>query len=362
MTRILVIEDEGPVRANILELLEAEGFGVMGAANGFAGVQQAREHLPDLIICDVMMPGLDGLGVLAALREDMATATIPFIFLTARTERTDLRMGMELGADDYLTKPFTRAELLKAINTRLAKQVTVSEKYQKKMEDLRDSITLSLPHELRTPLTFILGFAEMLIEYYDSMERQEILEMAEKIHIGAQRLERLVLNFLLYAELEVAAEDPERIKALLGSGVCLMPAGVTDIAIQKAQQAGREADLSLDIEDIAVQIPEASLKKIIEELVDNAFKYSQSGTPVHMAGRSDNNRFVLTITDNGQGMTAEQIANVGAYMQFERKLHEQQGSGFGLTIAKRLAELHGGELTIESVPGKQTTVRVVLPM
>jgi signal transduction histidine kinase len=238
----------------------------------------------------------------------------------------------------------------------------VSEKFQKKLDDLRDSITLSLPHELRTPLTFILGFTEMLIEHYDSLEREEILEMAQRIQTGAQRLERLILNFLLYAELEVAARDPERIKALLGSGMCPARSVVTELAIRKAQQAGRETDLSLDIQDATIQVPEVGLYKIVEELVDNAFKYSQSGTPVRVAGRLDNNRFVLTIMDNGLGMTAAQISDIGAYMQFERKLHEQQGSGFGLTIAKRLTELHGGELTIQSVPGQQTTVRVVLPM
>jgi signal transduction histidine kinase len=357
-----VIEDEESVRANILELLEAEGFGVAEAEDGFGGVRQARERLPDLIICDIMMPGLDGLGVLTMLRQDIATATIPFIFLTARTERTDLRMGMELGADDYLTKPFTRAELLKAIQARLSKHASVSEKFQKKLDDLRDSITLSLPHELRTPLTFILGFTEMLIEHYDSLEREEILEMAQRIQTGAQRLERLILNFLLYAELEVAARDPERIKALLGSGMCPARSVVTELAIQKAQRAVRATDLSLDIQDATIQVPEVGLYKIVEELVDNAFKYSQSGTPVRVAGRLDNNRFVLTIMDNGLGMTAAQISDIGAYMQFERKLHEQQGSGFGLTIAKRLTELHGGELTIQSVPGQQTTVRVVLPM
>ena len=362
MSKILVIEDEEPVRANILELLEAEGFDTLGAGNGLVGIQLAREHLPDLIICDITMPELDGHGVLSALRHDLATATVPFIFLTARAEKTDLRQGMERGADDYLTKPFTRAELLGAIASRLAKQAAVSTKAEKKLDELRDSIALSLPHELRTPLTLILGFTEILIEQYDSLERRDALDMIERIHNSAERLKRLIQNYLLYAEFEVAAKEPPRYQALRGEGVSSARAVIADCATRKAQQAGRAADLDLQLQDALVQIPEAGLDKIAEELLDNAFRYSQAGTPVCVIGQPGPNRFVLTIQDNGRGMTAGQIADVGAYRQFERKLHEQQGGGLGLTIAKRLAELYDGELTLESRLGQQTIVRVVLPV
>lgn len=129
MTKILVIEDETPVRLNILELLEAEEFEVVGAENGMIGVLWALEYVPDLIVSDVMMPELDGYGVLATLREDPATATIPFIFLSAKADKSDLRQGMELGADDYLTKPFTRSELLQSIIARLEKQAAVVQQY-----------------------------------------------------------------------------------------------------------------------------------------------------------------------------------------------------------------------------------------
>src|SRR5688572_18958649 len=115
MKRILVIEDAHSLRRDILEMLTFEGYEVAGAEDGLVGVQRARELLPDLIICDIMMPQMDGYGVLETLREEAATASIPFVFLTARTDRVDIRQGMELGADDYLTKPFTAAELLKTV-------------------------------------------------------------------------------------------------------------------------------------------------------------------------------------------------------------------------------------------------------
>lgn len=129
MKKILVIEDEELVRNNIVEILDTVDFRVIGASNGGIGVQLAEEHLPDLILCDVMMPELDGYGVLAALRSNPVTATIPFIFLTAKGDKTDIRQGMNLGADDYLTKPFRRKELLGAIEARLIKHDALYQGY-----------------------------------------------------------------------------------------------------------------------------------------------------------------------------------------------------------------------------------------
>ena len=129
MKKILVIEDEQIIRENILKLLKAEGFDVTGAENGTQGLKAAVSNLPDVIICDVMMPELDGYGVLMALRSNPVTATLPFVFLTGKAERSEMRQGMELGADDYLTKPFTKAELVGAISSRLKKQEAVAKQY-----------------------------------------------------------------------------------------------------------------------------------------------------------------------------------------------------------------------------------------
>ncbi|MBF2013920.1 MAG: EAL domain-containing response regulator [Rivularia sp. T60_A2020_040] len=125
MTKILVIEDEESVRENILDLLEAEDYQVVAAANGRLGVDLALSESPDLILCDLMIPEINGFAVLALLREKFSTSAVPFIFLTARSAKVDVRQGMELGADDYLTKPFTRAELLTAISVRLQRQAAI---------------------------------------------------------------------------------------------------------------------------------------------------------------------------------------------------------------------------------------------
>jgi len=362
MTKILVIEDEEPMRANIVDMLEIDGMEVMSAKNGRVGVQLARDHLPDLIICDIMMPELDGYGVLAELRQSTATATIPFIFLTARADRSDVRQGMDLGADDYLTKPFTRAELLKAVSTRLAKQATVAQKIQARLDDLRGSIALALPHEMRTPLTSILGLSEFMIEECASMQPQDIRDKAQVINNSARRLHGLILNFLLYAELEIAARDPAYAHALLGDEECQARPVMADAAIRQAQRAQREADLHVELQDAVIRMAEPYVQKIADELISNAFKFSKSGTPVNVTGSLADQVYTLSIQDHGRGMTAQQIADMGAYLQFERKRHEQQGQGLGLIIARRLVELKGGKLRIESVYGQQTTVCITLPV
>jgi len=152
MNKILVIEDEEFLRENILQLLDAEGFEVIGAENGHVGVDLAKAQIPDLILCDVMMPGLDGYGVLTALRQDSVLAAIPFIFLTAKVAKADFRQGMSLGADDYITKPFTRVELLGAIATRLKKQAVVQERYHTELQQAKEQLSYLIHNDSLTKL------------------------------------------------------------------------------------------------------------------------------------------------------------------------------------------------------------------
>ena len=361
MTRILVIEDDQDIRNDVLELLEAEGHTVRGAEDGLAGVAAVRTDLPGLIICDIMMPSLDGFGVLDELRHDPVTATIPFVFLTAKVDKTDLRRGMELGADDYLTKPFTRAELLKAIQVRLAKQAALDKEFQAKLQELRNSMTLSLPHELRTPLTGILTGSAMLLEQ-DMLKPSDVRELAGIIHSSAKRLNRLVMNYLLYAEIETTLSDQANVQALRQCRTQVARTVVESVAMQTARAAEREGDLKLELETVTLSIGQLHLEKMVEELLDNAFKYSKAGTPVSVSGVCGQSSYAMSITDHGRGLTARQIANIGAFIQFDRKLHEQQGPGLGLVIVKRLAELYRGQMDIDSLPGTGTTVRITLPL
>lgn len=196
MKKILLIEDDPLVRANILELLEAEEFHTLSAENGFIGALWAMEHIPDLIICDVLMPELNGYDVLRALRQDPMSATIPFIFLTANADKADIRRGMELGADDYITKPFTRVELLGAIATRFAKHEVVMQQYttehqraeslQQKVEklqqyaDTKDELLNQFQQELRLALPKLNMAIQMLKSLQPGTQRDRCLQILQE--------------------------------------------------------------------------------------------------------------------------------------------------------------------------------------
>ncbi|MUH01245.1 response regulator [Scytonema sp. UIC 10036] len=139
MKKILIIENETRTRNLFLNSLKTDGYNVIGAENGVVGVQLAKEHLPDLVICDIQMPELDGYGVLKALRQEPLTAVIPFIFLTAKVSKAELRQGMELGANDYLTKPCKVEELLRAIAIQLEKQTVLKQWYSTESQTVKES-------------------------------------------------------------------------------------------------------------------------------------------------------------------------------------------------------------------------------
>ena len=362
MKTILIIDDDSAVMALTTKTLRARGFQTLAANDGIAGVEMAKKHLPDMIICDIQMPVLDGYETLAALRQDPVTAAIPFIFLSGLADRKHLRQGMGLGADDYLTKPFSVSELMGAVKTRLEKQAAVQRRSERKLEDLRGNIGMALPHELLTPLNGILGFTSIMMDEGVVFEPREIRDFAHNIQISALRLHRLIENFIIYSEIELTKSDPKKVQELRQNGQTLTREVITGVAREKAATAARQDDLRLDVQEGCAAMAGSYFKKILEELVDNAFKFSKKGTPVGIAAGVSEARFTLSISDRGRGMTAQQIADIGAHMQFERRFYEQQGVGLGLIIAKRLAELHGGDLLVESTPGEQSTVQMFLPL
>ncbi|MDB9313488.1 response regulator [Spirulina sp. CS-785/01] len=361
MAKILVIEDEMDIRENLLECLEIEDYETLSAENGAIGVEIALTHSPDLIICDIMMPDLDGYGVLEALRQVPKTEMIPFIFLTALADKTSTRKGMELGADDYLSKPCTPEELLNAVRSRLRKQNIITQRSQKQLEELRSNISQALPHELRTPLNGILGYSDLLLMDFESLDSADVREMLQEIQQSGERLYRVIQNFLRYAELELIACQPERIAQLRQESISCAASYITAQAQKQAYRAKRGQDLLLQLEDGSIAIASLDLGKIIEELLSNALKFSEPGTPITLKSWQEDGHYIFTVSDQGRGMTPEQITQIGAMMQFERKLYEQQGSGLGLSIVQRLVQLYGGKLTINSTPQKETTVQVMLP-
>jgi len=233
----------------------------------------------------------------------------------------------------------------------------------KQMEELRLNLSLALPHELRTPLAAILGFSHYLLSL-DSEQLPEpdaILGMQAAIYDSALRMQRLIENYLLYAKLRLMESTPEgRGREVWQSDKAIYTESlITSVVLSKVKKAQRRDDLRIETVEAEIRISDKSLQKIVEELIDNALKFSKPGTPIHIVTQLNNQHWILRITDQGRGMTADQIADIGAYMQFERKRYAQQGSGLGLAIARLLAQLNNGELTIESVPKQGMTVTVV---
>ncbi|HEY3763499.1 MAG TPA: hybrid sensor histidine kinase/response regulator [Verrucomicrobiae bacterium] len=348
MKKILVIDDEEWLREMIQLALRQKGFDVIEASNGSDGIETARKELPDLILCDINMGKVDGYLTLSALRNEAPTAAIPFILMTGLADSASMRHGMELGADDYLPKPFTTDALYAAVDARLKKAQTIRDEAERKLAHLRDNISLMMPHEMRTPLNGILSNAELLAHSASTLKPAEIAEMGQEIHKSSQRLERLIENFLIYAQLELVAADPKNVNALrLGSTQHPVDL-VKKHATSQAAHFDRQRDLSFELVDGAVPIAEEYLRKVVDELTQNAFKFSRAGTPVRVTLAENFNAITLSISDQGRGFSPEQTTRIGAYVQFDRKMHEQQGLGLGLTITKRLVELHGGTFSITS--------------
>jgi two-component system, sensor histidine kinase and response regulator len=362
MKKILIIDDDPAMQSLAAKLLQARGFQTLSAGDGREGIEVARRYGPDLIICDVQMPNLDGYQTLAALQQDPLTSTIPFVFLTGVTGPENLRYAMGLGADDYLTKPYTVKELMAAVNTRLAKRAAQLRVSEKKLEELRSNIGTALPHELLTPLNGVLGLAGILADEGTVLEPPEVREFARGIQQSGMRLHRLIENFIVYSGLELLGSDPKQIAELRQQPAVRVRELIEQVAREQAEAAAREADLRLDLEDVAVVITPDRMRKAAEELLQNAFKFSNGGRPVRVTAQVTGRQYVLAVADEGRGMTAEQIASIGAHMQFERRFYEQQGAGLGLIITRRIAQLYGGDLVIESVHGQQTVAQFLLPV
>lgn len=361
MQKILVIDDEEVFRQATAFALQRKGFEIHEASDGQAGAEAARRLLPDLIICDVNMDRMDGYALLENLRQEPSTAAIPFILMTGMSDATSMRRGMNLGADDYLQKPFTAPQLFSAVEARFKQQQALRNNAEKKLAALRANLSLALPHEMITPLNGIFGLAQILSTDAESLTPAEVTEFGTSILHSAERLHRTVQNFLLYGQLELQASDPASMAVMKEKRTEQMRLLVETRARHIANSFNRSADLQLEVADATVHLAQDLCTKLVDELIGNAFKFSSTGQQVRLHASLNSSQYLLTISDNGLGMDAGQISAIGAYTQFNRNSREQQGSGLGLAIAKRIVELHGGNFSIQSTAGAGTLVSITLP-
>jgi len=352
MSKILVIEDDEDLRSGIIDLFTEEGYEVISAENGRLGIEAAKKHLPDLIVSDILMPEVDGFGVYKELQNDTAASSIPFIFLSARADNSDIRYGMNLGADDYLTKPYKADELIAAVSSRLAKQSYID----KKLDQLHTNIARSLPHEMRIPLVSVIGFSQLILDHPEELNMSEILDMVSKIRKSGVNLLNIIRKFLLFNELEIINADKSELRKYPGDSNVPSKEAIYSFASYIAGENNRRKDLVMNLCETDIKMNYEHLKFIAEELVKNACRFSEPGTTINLETRIVENNFFLEITDSGIGMTSKQIQEIGVLKQFERGKYFQDGLGLSLGVIGRILDIYDGSMEIQSEKEKFTKV------
>lgn len=356
MTRILVIEDEKRVLENILELLNAEGFETFGAEDGEQGFQKILAEQPDLILCDVRMPRLDGLGLLARISKIQNLAHIPFIFLTALSERADLRAAMELGADDYITKPFGRKELLDAISRRLQKHDGLVQAVKRETVLENTWMAWRMPIEIESALTNIMNFVQRIET--QTGEETPVALAVQGLRSSATQLAHAVQSYSLWLRLRFRSrESNPGAEFLPGSG--RVKSIVEEMARATAWQWGREDNLQLSVDEAHLEVSLPVAQHIVEELLIHAFSHSVKGEKVVLQGRQSpgRNAYILEVAYLPL-MDGEEVPYVSGSDDGEKMLHY----GLSLAVVKELADTFAGQFTILRDDGGNICCRVSFPI
>jgi signal transduction histidine kinase len=350
MADVLVVEDDISTRKNLVQLLRKSGYDVLAAECGEEALGIMQKETPDLIISDIMMPGMDGYELLRLVNRDENEDYIPFIFLSARSEISDIRFGMQQGAEDYLIKPFTANDLLRSVEIRLNRK----KRSHGKIEHFKNSIMRNLSHEFRTPLVPIIGYSQMIKDNYGQLQPSEVLEMAEKINSSGSWMLKMIEKFLLLVELEENKDGNEK-------NIASVKEAFDKCFAQVTSSMPCPRDLLVNFEDANVNVPENELEIILRELLENAVKFSNPGSPIEISSRTEDGKYIVTVSDFGKGMTPEQVDSLSFFMQFNRQGMHRAGLGLGLAIVRKLAEKNGISVGIESQLGLFTKVSLSFP-
>lgn len=364
METILVVEDNAIVLESIVESLKIHGYHVLQALNGLEAIPLAQKHLPHIILSDIMMDGMDGYALLNELRKDPATALIPFLFMSAKTDFDDIRFAMNLGADDYITKPFSPSSLVTTIKTRISKNAMMQSAVHDKIKQLTENLAYAMPHELRTPMTAIMGCADLIKRNIDPLNTEEILLCSDLIDTSVRRLYRLIEQFNHYAQLTLIEAEPLRRKQLYTQMTMYAGDTINEFVMEEATRNGRTECIVIEdnIGDAILPIKSYYLEMIVREVLNNAFKFSAPNSPIRVTLSKTLQGYVVSMNDKGRGISKQHIRNIEAFTQFERQQYEQQGVGLGLALVKKILDLYGGKFIMHSEQGIGTTVQMILPL
>lgn len=370
---ILVIEDSPTVRHFMVMLLAKRGFETLSASNGEEGLTLARERHPDVAVCDIHMPVLDGWGFVQAARALPELHDMMVLMVTSAVDTQMARRAMLSGADDFLRKPWQPDELDAAVRALLDKRARQRAQAELSMQQLRTAVLANVPHELRTPLTSILGVTELMIDRRGKYDEDRALSMLQQLRRNAERLGHIITRMMSWAELNATPPDPRRVLPVLD-----VPAAVqTWVATPEfraevlASQPGADQPeapgmfsgrrLRLRLEAGQAACDEQDLRDMLVELVSNAVRFSRPGMPVGLTGRPlPEGGYQLEVANVGISMPEAFIRSVGALAQADRDQHEQQGLGLGLALTGLRARRNRARLKVLRHDGQPTQLGLEL--
>lgn len=364
--RILIVEDDLNLLEGIRTVLELEDYEVLSSENGEHALEILSQNInnpPDLIVSDIMMPRIDGMQLLNQVRKRAEWVGIPFIFLTARSEKSDVIQGKRLGVDDYLVKPFDADDLLLAIESRLNRHKILKKAQNDEITDLKRKILTILNHEFRTPLTFLVAYTDMLNEQNaDLDDESDTAIFLRGINVGAVRLRRLIENFIYLVEMETG--DAKRIfemrKTVLSNYNDLLNAARTQWL---ENTPNRQCHIVVGDDLPPIVTDPVYLNVAILQLLDNAAKFSEEDKPITLSAALVDGKIEISVADQGRGISpSEQERIWEPFYQIDRAIYEDQGAGSGLAIVRGIVMLHNGEVHVESKHNVGSNFKILLPL
>ena len=363
---ILLVEDDIALLEGMADTLDMKGYKTIKATNGREGLDVLQQVCPDLIISDIMMPEMDGHEFHKEVLSHPEHATIPFIFLTARSNQADVRRGLREGVDAYLTKPFDLEDLLIQVQNKLRRFAALRKQTMAQLEELQRQIVTMFSHELRTPLTYIQGYTDLLADSrQDSASTDEMKMFLDGIRVGSHRLHNLVEDLLVILQLDTNTYTQEFARfAVVRPDLEQL---VRTVA-RSFEPAAAEKGLSIRVE-IAASLPAVRLVsehiiKALGNLLSNAIKFTQSpGAQILLCAYPAGEWVCIDVVDEGIGIEARHLPYIfERFRQMNREKYEQAGMGVGLAIARGFIQVHGGDIEVKSTPGKGSTFSIYLPV
>jgi two-component system sensor histidine kinase/response regulator len=343
MAFILIIEDEAQLRENITELLTAYGYDCITAKDGKEGLHIATGNKPDLIICDIALPYLSGFEIKAQLNQFEFTAGIPFIYLSAKNEREDLREGMNLGADDFITKPFKIEELVKSVEARIKNYTRIKNQVNNEVVNTLTDFIKITEHECNSPLNGIINLADLLINGTE-MDNTTLVEMAKAIKLSGVRLHKTLNNLIDLIRLQHYQQF---------NFENLQKTQLDQIIIKTAKRCATDFDRLANLDFWLDKVESSLILKedleiLLTELFHNAFKFSPKGTNVQLLFKNSpaQKTHYLTISNTSIFPVEFSVNHIRPFYQYNRSHQEQQGSGLGLYLVQLIAKSYHCKLHI----------------